>query len=80
MSRFTLSDIETLCGVTLDAVKECSRESHVTGLEGPGEEFVIIPRDTVPALAGATARYLIGSSEFSHIASGGYPIYRKAAQ
>lgn len=70
---FTLTETETACGVTMDAMEAFARTSTVT------DGMAVIDQFASPAEAGATARYLLGGPvEFSHLAMGAYPVYRLA--
>lgn len=69
----SVSEIEAACGVTDAQVKDVLSRSKIT------EDDVMLPSDLPPALANAAARSVLGDNfEFSHLALGAYPIYRKA--
>ena len=71
--NFHLTDIEVACGVTLDKVTEIAAQAHTTS-----DRRVILPKDTGPALAGATARYILRSRvDFVGLNILGYPVYEE---
>lgn len=71
VSEFHLNEIEQACGVTLDDV---ARELPRALLR---DDFVIVPSDISPALAGAVARCALDSKrvEFDGFALGNYARY-----
>lgn len=72
----TLTPLEIACGVTLDAVGAALSLS----LSGDSARTVTVPANTPPALAGSVARAAFNGAavEFSHLALGLYPVYRRA--
>lgn len=66
-----LTELEALCGVTVDAVRSVAQKVLIRG------GLAIFPEGTSAALASATLR-AVGhdGAEFSHIVKGfGYPAY-----
>ena len=73
MKNYTLelSEIEVACGVTLEQVQELLPKVLVRN------GVVIFPKDTGPALAGATARCALARpAVFAGLNSLGMPVYR----
>jgi hypothetical protein len=75
-TEFHLNEIEQACGVTLDDV---ARELPRALLR---DDFVIVPSDISPALAGAVARCALDSKrvEFDGFALGNYARYIRGAK
>ncbi|WP_029090045.1 hypothetical protein [Brevibacterium album] len=75
---FEPTEIESACGVTAEAVAEQLPKVYAPA----AEDFVAVPGDLSPALAGAVARTaLAGPVEFQKIDAGmGLLIYRPAEE
>ena len=72
--NFNLTDIEVACGVTLDKVTETATKTWTTN-----SRHVVLPKDTGPALAGATARYILRAPVDFVGLRFGYPVYEELA-
>ena len=71
--NFHLTELEMACGVTLDKVTETATQTRTTN-----DRRVILPRDTGPALAGATARYILKARvDFVGFNMLGQPVYEE---
>lgn len=68
--KLELTEIESACGVTLGQVAEVLPKVAMRG------DYVLIPKDTPPALAGAVARCAFaGPVKFRGLNDYGMPVY-----
>lgn len=68
--KLELTEIEVVCGVTLDAVEELLPKVLVRGYK------VVLPSDASPALAGATARCALAAPAEYVGMFNGCPVYQ----
>lgn len=68
--KLELTEIETACGVTLEQVQQ------VLPLVAMRSDYVLLPKDTPPSLAGAVARCAFaGPVKFRGLNDYGMPVY-----
>lgn len=72
--KHTLTEVEGLCGVTLDGVDDTLAKCLMLD-----DDRVILPKDTPPALAGSVARCAFSGDgvEFAGMSLGTMPVYRR---